>query len=290
MARRHFNLETGVGMPASSRRATAPLANVSMRCSSTWVAAARVPGRASHGHQRQDDDRANHDALLGTVGLPSVRTRARISTRQRTHRVPGRAVADDELDDLLRTVAVVEDALDLAPVVLRSADRCRVPWFADLAVDVAVVEVGLGGTWDATNCSTTRVAVITNVAVDHVNYSGRHRRDRRREGRHRATGMRRSFSARPIPDSSTSSSTAVPARCCGATSTSACGRTRSPSADGLSTSTRRARVPRRCCSVARRAPGRQRRLALMTAEAFLGAPLDPDLVVAAFRRSCHRAG
>ena len=45
-------------------------------------------------------------------------------------------------------------------------------WFADLAVDVAVVEVGLGGTWDATNSLETRVAVITNVAVDHVNYLG----------------------------------------------------------------------------------------------------------------------
>ncbi len=40
-------------------------------------------------------------------------------------------------------------------------------WFAERAVDVAVVEVGMGGQWDATNLIDSRVAVITEVAVDH---------------------------------------------------------------------------------------------------------------------------
>jgi dihydrofolate synthase / folylpolyglutamate synthase len=44
--------------------------------------------------------------------------------------------------------------------------------FADTPVDAAVVEVGLGGSWDATNVADAMVAVITPVAVDHVNYLG----------------------------------------------------------------------------------------------------------------------
>jgi dihydrofolate synthase/folylpolyglutamate synthase len=44
--------------------------------------------------------------------------------------------------------------------------------FADAPVDAAVVEVGLGGSWDATNVADGAVAVITPVAVDHVNYLG----------------------------------------------------------------------------------------------------------------------
>jgi dihydrofolate synthase / folylpolyglutamate synthase len=44
--------------------------------------------------------------------------------------------------------------------------------FADAPVDVAVVEVGLGGSWDATNVVDGAVAAITPVAVDHVNYLG----------------------------------------------------------------------------------------------------------------------
>jgi dihydrofolate synthase/folylpolyglutamate synthase len=44
--------------------------------------------------------------------------------------------------------------------------------FADAPVDLAVVEVGMGGTWDATNVATAQVAVVTPVALDHQEYLG----------------------------------------------------------------------------------------------------------------------
>ena len=44
--------------------------------------------------------------------------------------------------------------------------------FADAPVDVAVLEVGLGGTWDATNVADGKVAVVTPIAVDHAKYLG----------------------------------------------------------------------------------------------------------------------
>ncbi len=44
--------------------------------------------------------------------------------------------------------------------------------FADAPVDVAVIEVGLGGTWDATNIADGAVAVVTPVAIDHTIYLG----------------------------------------------------------------------------------------------------------------------
>ena len=44
--------------------------------------------------------------------------------------------------------------------------------FADAPVDVAVVEVGMGGAWDATNVADGKVAVLTPVAVDHAKYLG----------------------------------------------------------------------------------------------------------------------
>ncbi len=44
--------------------------------------------------------------------------------------------------------------------------------FADAPVDVAVVEVGLGGTWDATNVADAHVAVVLPVAVDHAHLLG----------------------------------------------------------------------------------------------------------------------
>ncbi|HTZ12244.1 MAG TPA: folylpolyglutamate synthase/dihydrofolate synthase family protein [Mycobacterium sp.] len=44
--------------------------------------------------------------------------------------------------------------------------------FADAPVEVAVIEVGLGGRWDATNVINAPVAVITPISVDHVEYLG----------------------------------------------------------------------------------------------------------------------
>ncbi|OLT47537.1 folylpolyglutamate synthase/dihydrofolate synthase family protein [Cellulosimicrobium sp. CUA-896] len=44
--------------------------------------------------------------------------------------------------------------------------------FADAPVDVAVVEVGLGGTWDSTNVVDGEVAVVTPVAHDHERWLG----------------------------------------------------------------------------------------------------------------------
>ncbi|MGL4177704.1 MAG: bifunctional folylpolyglutamate synthase/dihydrofolate synthase [Dermatophilaceae bacterium] len=44
--------------------------------------------------------------------------------------------------------------------------------FADLPVDVAVVEVGMGGSWDATNVVDAPVSVITPIDIDHRHFLG----------------------------------------------------------------------------------------------------------------------
>jgi dihydrofolate synthase/folylpolyglutamate synthase len=44
--------------------------------------------------------------------------------------------------------------------------------FADAPVDVAIVEVGMGGGWDATNVADGSVCVLTPIAVDHQHFLG----------------------------------------------------------------------------------------------------------------------
>ena len=50
-------------------------------------------------------------------------------------------------------------------------------WAADQPVDAAVVEVGLGGRWDATNVTDAPVSVITNIGLDHTEFMGNDRRE-----------------------------------------------------------------------------------------------------------------
>jgi dihydrofolate synthase / folylpolyglutamate synthase len=58
--------------------------------------------------------------------------------------------------------------------VLTAAALCA---FADAAVDVAVVEAGLGGRHDATNVLRSSVVVLTNVALDHMDVLGETREE-----------------------------------------------------------------------------------------------------------------
>ncbi|HSJ22528.1 MAG TPA: folylpolyglutamate synthase/dihydrofolate synthase family protein [Nocardioidaceae bacterium] len=44
--------------------------------------------------------------------------------------------------------------------------------FAEAPVDAAIVEVGMGGSWDATNVVNAKVAVIAPIALDHAKYLG----------------------------------------------------------------------------------------------------------------------
>ena len=83
-------------------------------------------------------------------------------------------------------VAAHEDVAPYVEIVdgrLRSAGQVPLTYFevitvmafaafADAPVDVAVVEVGLGGTWDATNVVHPAVAVITPVSLDHTDLLG----------------------------------------------------------------------------------------------------------------------
>ncbi|MBI2169286.1 MAG: dihydrofolate synthase [Actinobacteria bacterium] len=84
----------------------------------------------------------------------------------------GQPIDDEGLDAVLSEIALVEDQLDELPSYFEILTAAAFTWFAEVAVDVAVVEVGLGGTWDATNVVDAAVAVVTNIGVDHVEYLG----------------------------------------------------------------------------------------------------------------------
>ena len=96
-------------------------------------------------------------------------------------------IPDDELASVLGSLA------DFERLLARTAgEDVRLTWFelmtaaafmhfADRPVDVTVLEVGMGGRWDATNVASAAVAVITNVGLDHVEFLGPTRADIARE-------------------------------------------------------------------------------------------------------------
>jgi dihydrofolate synthase/folylpolyglutamate synthase len=80
----------------------------------------------------------------------------------------GESISDDELGEEIGAVAAVEELSGVRPSYFEILTAAAFRWFADLAVDVAVIEVGLLGRFDATNVARAQVAVVTNVGRDHT--------------------------------------------------------------------------------------------------------------------------
>jgi len=81
-------------------------------------------------------------------------------------------ISDDALAEVLEGVILLEELMGTSPTRFEVLTASAYRWFADIAVDVAVVEVGLGGRWDATNVADAEVAVVTNVSLDHAEVLG----------------------------------------------------------------------------------------------------------------------
>jgi dihydrofolate synthase / folylpolyglutamate synthase len=75
--------------------------------------------------------------------------------------------------DFERAVAAVRDPAErLGATQFETITAAALNELAEAGVDVAVVEAGLGGRHDATNVLSTRVVVLTNVALEHMDVLG----------------------------------------------------------------------------------------------------------------------
>jgi folylpolyglutamate synthase/dihydrofolate synthase len=89
--------------------------------------------------------------------------------------VDGRAIDARDLDEVLTEVLAAADHVELRhgpPTEFEVLTTAAFLWLHRARVDVAVIEVGLGGRLDATNAWDGGVAAITNVALDHTEYLG----------------------------------------------------------------------------------------------------------------------
>ncbi|WP_138759355.1 bifunctional folylpolyglutamate synthase/dihydrofolate synthase [Modestobacter altitudinis] len=75
-------------------------------------------------------------------------------------------------DDIAPYVQLVDAGSDVPMSFFEVMVAMAYAAFAEAPVDVAVIEVGMGGTWDATTVADARVAVVTPVSMDHAEYLG----------------------------------------------------------------------------------------------------------------------
>ncbi len=107
-----------------------------------------------------------HGLTVGTYTSPHL---DRLNERIQRNAEP---ISDDELAEQLTALSEIEVISGVRPTFFELVTAAAFRWFADIAVDVAVIEVGMLGRWDATNVVDAQVAVVTNIALDHMEYAG----------------------------------------------------------------------------------------------------------------------
>jgi dihydrofolate synthase/folylpolyglutamate synthase len=86
-------------------------------------------------------------------------------------KIGGRMIAEEHVSQLTQHINQ-SCRQDLSPTFFEFTTAMAFQHFADSAIDVAVVEVGLGGRYDATNVLQPVVSAITTIALDHQEYLG----------------------------------------------------------------------------------------------------------------------
>ncbi len=171
----HVNLETGLGIPVGvDRRLNAPtldrIASLALLLGSPQL---EFPSIHLTGTNGKTSTARILTALLVEEGLNvGSFTSPHLETIRERINLNAHAIGESELAALLTRIATIEAFIDDSPSYFEILVAAAFDWFAEVAVDVAVVEVGLGGKWDATNVLSAPISVITNVGLDHTEYLG----------------------------------------------------------------------------------------------------------------------
>ncbi len=119
------------------------------------------------------------ESLLRADGLRTGRfTSPHVTSVTERITIDGEAISEERFDEVWSEIEpyvalVDEQQLDgVSMTFFEIITAMAFAAFADAPVDVAVIEVGLGGTWDATNVADADVAVITPIDLDHTHLLG----------------------------------------------------------------------------------------------------------------------
>ena len=107
-----------------------------------------------------------HGLQVGTYTSPHLET---LTERISRNNEP---ISEQDFADCVAAIADIEVIGGVRPSYFEIMTAAAFRYFADTAVDVAVIEVGMLGRWDATNVVNSSVAVITNIALDHTEFAG----------------------------------------------------------------------------------------------------------------------
>ena len=88
-------------------------------------------------------------------------------------RANGKDISDEEIALTYEKVKNAVKNIGITPTFFEVTTAMMFLYFAEKKVEYAVLEVGMGGRFDATNVADGDIAIITNVSLDHTEYLGK---------------------------------------------------------------------------------------------------------------------
>jgi len=87
--------------------------------------------------------------------------------------IDGVPISDEDLAEITTWIKPYADVLENHPTEFEMVTAIALEWFARRECEIVVLEVGMGGEFDATNVvKNTLVSVLTNIGLDHTQYLG----------------------------------------------------------------------------------------------------------------------
>lgn len=147
------------------RRLLHELGNPQEKFSSVVVTGSVGKGTTSHKIARliQSASAAQQVGLFTGPHLHSFRERFRIN---------GETISQEVFVEAMNAVQEAVSRLEFAYSTFEMATALALWWFAQQKVDIAVLEVGIGGRWDAVNVAENVLAVFTPIEREHVTMLG----------------------------------------------------------------------------------------------------------------------
>lgn len=87
-------------------------------------------------------------------------------------KISGVPISDSDLISLIQEIRDVVEKNNLQPTFFEFTTALAFLYFSRAHIDIAVIEVGMGGRLDATNVITPLLSIITNVGLDHMEFLG----------------------------------------------------------------------------------------------------------------------
>lgn len=86
--------------------------------------------------------------------------------------INGKMISEEDVVENLKLINAIEPTLPTSLTFFESVTGMAFKYFCDQKVDVAVIEVGLGGRLDSTNIIDPELSVITSIGLDHQGILG----------------------------------------------------------------------------------------------------------------------